>query len=305
MSTFDLVMRGGTVVDGTGAEPFEADVAVKDGKIAEVGKVAGAGAEEIAAKGKLVTPGFVDIHTHYDAQATFSDRLSPSTGHGVTTVVMGNCAVGFAPCKPEQREILIKVMEGVEDIPDIVMKEGIPWSWTSFPEYLDALDKRSYDADVAAQVPHAPVRVFVMGRRGVDREPATLKDMAQMAKIVQEGIEAGALGFSTSRLLVHRLKDGSLAPTITAGWDEIRTIALAIKQIGRACCRPPTASSTWSRNSRSGARSSAKPVSGCRSASHKAPRRTRTNGSGCCRSSMPSTATASPSRGRSATGRSA
>lgn len=233
MSTFDLVVRGGTVVDGTGAEPFEADVAVKAGKIVEVGKVAGSGSEEIAAKGKIVTPGFVDIHTHYDAQATFSERFWPSTGHGVTTVVMGNCAVGFAPCRPEQRDTLIKVMEGVEDIPDIVMKRGIPWSWTTFPEYLDALSQRAYDADVAAQVPHAPVRVFVMGKRGVDREPATLKDMAQMAKLVQEGIEAGALGFSTSRLLIHRLKDGSLAPTITAGWDEIRTIALAMKAIGK------------------------------------------------------------------------
>src|SRR3990167_1441978 len=180
---FDLVVRNGTVLDGTGAEPREADVAIKDGRIAAVGKIAGAGREEIDAKGLAVTPGFVDIHTHYDGQATWDDRFTPSSGHGVTTVLMGNCGVGFAPCRPEDRDTLIKVMEGVEDIPEIVMREGVPWNWQSFPDYLDALQARRCDIDFATQVPHAPVRVFVMGQRGVDREPATAGGSTEFAML--------------------------------------------------------------------------------------------------------------------------
>ncbi len=230
---FDLVVRGGTVIDGTGAEPREADVAVKDGRIAAVGKVAGACREEIDAKGLAVTPGFVDIHTHYDGQATWDDRFTPSSGHGVTTVLMGNCGVGFAPCRPEDRDTLIKVMEGVEDIPEIVMREGVPWNWQSFPEYLDALALRRCDIDFATQVPHAPLRVFVMGQRGVDREPATAADMAAMSALVEEGVNAGALGFSTSRSLFHRASDGALTPTITAAEEELTAIARGLGRAGK------------------------------------------------------------------------
>jgi N-acyl-D-amino-acid deacylase len=230
---FDLVVRGGTVVDGTGAEPRDADVAVQDGRIAAVGRFEGAGREEIDAKGLAVTPGFVDIHTHYDGQATWDDRFTPSSGHGVTTVVMGNCGVGFAPCRPQDRDTLIKVMEGVEDIPEIVMREGVPWNWQSFPEYLDALAERRCDIDFATQVPHAPLRVFVMGRRGVDRERATAADMAEMAKLVEEGLNAGALGFSTSRSLFHRTSEGALTPTITAAEEELAAIARGMARAGK------------------------------------------------------------------------
>ena len=233
MAEFDLVVRGGTIADGSGGALFEGDVAIKGDTIAAVGTVNGKGAEEIDAKGMLVTPGFVDIHTHYDGQVTWADRLQPSSTHGVTTVVMGNCAVGFAPCRPEQHELLIRVMEGVEDIPNIVLKEGVPWNWETFPEYLDFLDTRQADIDFAAQIPHAPVRVYVMGQRGVQREPAMAEDIVAMAKIVREGIEAGALGFTTSRSILHRLKDGTLAPTITVNEDELTGIAREIKKAGK------------------------------------------------------------------------
>ncbi len=230
---FDLIVRGGTVIDGTGASPREADIALQDGKVAAVGKFDGAGAEEIDAKGLAVTPGFVDIHTHYDGQATWDERFSPSSGHGVTTVLMGNCGVGFAPCRPQDHDTLIKVMEGVEDIPEIVMREGVPWNWQTFPEYLDALSKRRCDIDFATQVPHAPLRVYVMGQRGVEREPATAQDMLQMSALVEEGINAGALGFSTSRSLFHRTSDGVLTPTITAAEEELTAIARGLRRAGK------------------------------------------------------------------------
>ncbi|MGQ3301848.1 N-acyl-D-amino-acid deacylase family protein [Reyranella sp.] len=232
-ASYDLIVRNGTVFDGTGAEPREADVAIRDGKIAAVGRIDGAGREEIDARGLAVTPGFVDIHTHYDGQVTWDDRFSPSSGHGVTTVLMGNCGVGFAPCRPEDRDTLMNVMEGVEDIPELVMREGVPWNWQSFPDYLDALSKRRCDIDFATQVPHAPLRVFVMGKRGVDREPANASDMAEMAKLVQEGLDAGALGFSTSRSLFHRTPDGALTPTITAGEEELAAIARGMRRAGK------------------------------------------------------------------------
>jgi N-acyl-D-amino-acid deacylase len=230
---FDLVVRSGTVIDGSGGDAIEADVAVRNGRIVEVGRFSGSGHEEIDARGLIVTPGFVDIHTHYDGQVTWDDRFTPSSGHGVTTVLMGNCGVGFAPCRPQDRDTLIKVMEGVEDIPELVMREGVPWNWQSFPEYLDALDRRRCDIDFATQVPHAPLRVFVMGRRGVDREPATADDMAAMAGLVQEGLEAGALGFTTSRSLFHRTPDGALTPTITAAEEELAAIARSMGRIGK------------------------------------------------------------------------
>ncbi|TAJ31995.1 MAG: D-aminoacylase [Reyranella sp.] len=230
---FDLVVRNGTVIDGSGAEPREADVAVQDGKIAAVGRTLGAGREEIDARGLAVTPGFVDIHTHYDGQATWDERFTPSSGHGVTTVLMGNCGVGFAPCRPEDRDTLIKVMEGVEDIPELVMREGVPWTWQSFPEYLDALAARRCDIDFATQVPHAPLRVFVMGQRGVEREPATAQDLAAMSALVEEGVNAGALGFSTSRSLFHRTSEGALTPTITAAEEELTAIARGLRRAGK------------------------------------------------------------------------
>ncbi len=229
---FDIVIRGGLVVDGSSSAPFDADIAIKDGKIALVGAVAGRGAEEIDAKGRIVTPGFVDIHTHYDGQITWEHRLAPSSQHGVTTVLMGNCGVGFAPCKPDHRGILVELMEGVEDIPEIVMTEGVPWNWESFPEYLDALSARAADIDFAAQIPHGPVRVNVMGKRGADREPPTEADMAAMTRIVADAIRAGAIGVTTSRSIAHKTAAGELAPTVTSEEAELLALAEGLRQAG-------------------------------------------------------------------------
>ncbi len=228
----DLVIRGGTVIDGSGGDPFEADVAVEAGKIVAVGEVASRGQEEIDARGRIVTPGFVDPHSHYDAQATWSSRITPSSWHGVTTTLIGNCGVGFAPCDPADQGLLIKLMEGVEDIPEPVLVEGIPWNWRSFPDFLDALEARPYDLDIATQVPHAAVRVHVMGQRGVDREPATAAESREMARIAVEGIQAGALGFSTSRTINHKTKAGAHIPTLDADEAELATIAQALHGIG-------------------------------------------------------------------------
>jgi len=225
MGDFDLVIRGGSVCAGDGSEPIQADVGITHGRIMAVGSVSGQGRDEFDASGKLVTPGFVDIHTHYDGQVTWEQTLRPSSGHGVTTAVFGNCGVGFAPCRPSERGLLIKVMEGVEDIPEIVMTQGIPWTWETYPEYLDWLSSRAYDIDFGALVPHAPVRVYVMGERGASREPANGEDLAAMAEIVRKAVEAGALGFSTSRSQLHRRKDGALAPTVTSGEEELKAIA--------------------------------------------------------------------------------
>jgi N-acyl-D-aspartate/D-glutamate deacylase len=230
---YDLVVRGGLVYDGNGGEAFEGDVAVKDGRIAAVGAVSGSGAEEIDAKGKIVGPGFVDIHTHYDGQATWESRMQPSSWHGVTTVVMGNCGVGFAPCRPADHDRLVRLMEGVEDIPFPVLSEGLPWNWESYPDYLSRLGERRYDVDIGSQLPHAALRVYVMGQRGVDREPATPDDIAAMAALAKEAMEAGALGFGTSRTLNHRSSDGSPIATLTAGEDELTGIALGIASAGR------------------------------------------------------------------------
>jgi N-acyl-D-aspartate/D-glutamate deacylase len=224
----DLLIRGGTVVDGTGAPPATADVAVAGGRIVEVGRVEGAARRVVEADGALVVPGFVDIHSHYDGQATWDDRLVPSSWHGVTTTVMGNCGVGFAPCRPGDRDRLIELMEGVEDIPGTALHEGIPWTWESFPEYLDHLDARRFDIDVAAQVPHGAVRLHVMGERGGRGEEATAEEIAEMGRIVREAIDAGALGFTTSRTTNHKTSRGEPTPTLTAGEDELVGIAAAL-----------------------------------------------------------------------------
>ncbi|HEY6716539.1 MAG TPA: amidohydrolase family protein, partial [Reyranella sp.] len=212
MSSPSLVIRNGTIVDGSGGDPYEADLAMIDGKIAAIGGNIAKGTEEIDARGKLVTPGFVDVHTHYDAQVTWSDRLSPSSWNGATTVLFGNCGVGFAPCHEDQHDMLINLMEGVEDIPEVVLSEGLPWNWHSFPDFLDAIAARSYDVDVAAQVPHAALRVYVMGERGARREAPTGADLARMRALTSEAVRAGALGVSTSRNMLHRTKAGALAP---------------------------------------------------------------------------------------------
>jgi len=231
MAEFDLVIRGGTVVDGTGADPREADVGIVGGRIAAIGDLK-AGTEEIDAKGKLVTPGFVDIHTHYDAQAVWDSHMAPSSHHGVTTAVMGNCGVGFAPCKPGDRERLIELMEGVEDIPGAVMHEGLKWEWESFSEYLDALDRRQRDIDVCALLPHAAVRVFVMGDRAIALENANQGDIAQMRQIARDAMQAGAFGFSTSRSLSHKTLRGDPTPTLRAQEEELRGIAMGMKDAG-------------------------------------------------------------------------
>lgn len=228
----DLVIRGGKVYDGTGAEPVDADVAIDGDRITAVGTVTDSGKKEIDATGKIVTPGFVDIHTHYDGQVTWDPFISPSTYHGVTTIVTGNCGVGFAPCKPDQRNWLIGLMEGVEDIPGTALHEGLKWQWESFPEYLDALDKSPLAIDVGTQIPHGALRAFVMGERGVQHEPATSDEIEEMAGLVAEAIKAGALGFSTSRTEKHKDSSGELTPTITALEDELVGIAKAVGETG-------------------------------------------------------------------------
>ena len=233
MADYDLVIRNGSVVDGTGArEPFAADVGVIGKRIAAIGKISADGTEEIDAKGKLVTPGFVDIHTHYDAQAIWDSHLAPSALHGVTTAVMGNCGVGFAPCKPADREKLVELMEGVEDIPGAVMHEGLDWQWESFGEYLDALDHKPRDIDICALLPHAAVRVYVMGERAIALENANQGDIAQMREITRQAMQAGAFGFSTSRSISHKTLKGDPTPTLHAQEDELTGIAMGMRDAG-------------------------------------------------------------------------
>jgi N-acyl-D-amino-acid deacylase len=229
----DLVIRGGTVVDGTGAAARTADVAVDGRTISVVGEVTAEAREVIDATGTVVTPGFVDVHTHYDGQVTWDPLLDPSSRHGVTTLLMGNCGVGFAPVAPERREWLIGLMEGVEDIPGTALAEGIRWSWETFPEFLDAVDAAPLALDVGAQVPHGAVRAYVMGERGARNEPATSDDIAEMAAIVREAVEAGAVGVSTSRTIVHRAIDGEPVPGTFAAEDELFAIGRALEQAGR------------------------------------------------------------------------
>ena len=226
---FDLIIRHGTVIDGTGGPRFEADVAIKDGWIAQVGKVEASGTVEIDARGLIVTPGFVDIHTHYDGQVIWSDRLAPSSDHGVTTVVIGNCGVGFAPARSGDHDALISLMEGVEDIPGAVMAEGLDWSWETFPEYLDAIEGRPHDIDIAAFLPHSPLRVYTMGERGLNREPATADDLDRMRALTAEALEAGAIGVGTSRVMFHRNSAGEAIPSFDAGETEYLAIADALR----------------------------------------------------------------------------
>ena len=233
MSTPDLIIRNGTIVDGSGGEPYRGDVAIVGEHIDAIGNIKTQGREELDATGLHVTPGFVDVHTHYDGQITWSQTLAPSSGHGVTTVVAGNCGVGFAPCRPGDRAALVNVMQGVEDIPEAVMSEGLPWNWETFPDYLDSVAARRWDIDVAVYLPHSPLRVYVMGQRGVDREPATSADIERMQALAQEAMAAGAIGFSTSRTLVHRRADGEFIPSFRAAAEELAGIACAVGRSGR------------------------------------------------------------------------
>jgi len=228
----DLVIRAGTVADGTGEPTRTADVAIDDGIVVEVGRV-GRGAREIDADGALVTPGFVDIHTHYDGQATWDSRFQPSSAHGVTTVVMGNCGVGFAPCRPADHGALIELMEGVEDIPGAVLNEGLPWTWETFDEYLDVLESVPHDLDFATQACHVPIRLWVMGQRGADRERATSAEIEAMGELAAAAIESGALGFSTSRTKNHKTSKGAFTASLDAAREELVGIAEAVGATGK------------------------------------------------------------------------
>ncbi|HVR91108.1 MAG TPA: D-aminoacylase [Novosphingobium sp.] len=232
MPAYDLIIRNGTIVDGTGAPRFAGDIAVKDGLIAAVGKVQGNAAEEIDAGGKVVAPGWVDIHTHYDGQATWDQEMAPSSWHGVTTVVMGNCGVGFAPAAPDSHEWLIGLMEGVEDIPGTALAEGMKWNWETFPEYLDALEAMPRSIDVGTHVPHGAVRAYVLREREMPGAVPTDADIEAMSAIVEDGLRAGALGFSTSRTVIHKSVDGEVVPGTTATAEELIGIGRAMGRVG-------------------------------------------------------------------------
>jgi len=230
--THDLVIRGGTIVDGTGGTPFQGDIAIDNGLITAVGTVESPGREEIDATGKIVTPGFVDVHTHYDGQATWDAEMAPSSWHGVTTVIMGNCGVGFAPARPDRHDWLISLMEGGEDIPGTALAEGMKWDWETFPEYLDALERLPRTVDVGTHVPHGAVRAYVLGDREKPGAVPTEAEIAEMSRIVEEGIRAGALGFSTSRTVLHKSVDGELVPGTTATAEELIAIGRAMGRVG-------------------------------------------------------------------------
>jgi N-acyl-D-aspartate/D-glutamate deacylase len=229
----DLLIRGGTIVDGTGAPSYTGDVAVSGGRIVEVGEVTGPARRTVDADGLLVAPGWIDIHTHYDGQASWDPYMTPSSWHGVTTAIMGNCGVGFAPARAHQRQWMIELMEGVEDIPGAVLHEGVKWEWESFPDYLDALARTPRIMDIGAQIPHGALRVFVMGERGAAREAATDEDIARMARIAGEAVAAGAFGFTSSRTIVHRTSRGEQVPSLNAPAKELTAIGRAVGATGK------------------------------------------------------------------------
>ena len=241
MDQADLIIRNGTIIDGSGGPEKIADILIKDGLIKKIGKLDNSfdSKKEIDASGYIVTPGFVDIHTHYDGQATWDNFLSPSSWHGVTTALMGNCGVGFAPVRDEDHDKLISLMEGVEDIPEVVLTEGLDWKWNTFSDYLKILENRTYDMDIGAQIPHGALRLYVMGQRGADREAATDDDIKEMARISAEAIEAGAIGFTTSRTIFHKTSKGDLVPSFDAAEKELVKIA---EEIGKNRQRGPSIS---------------------------------------------------------------
>ncbi|MBE7438880.1 MAG: amidohydrolase family protein [Spirochaetales bacterium] len=229
---FDTIIRGGTLVDGSGGAPYNADIGIRDGLITEIGSIGGSnGARIVDATGAIVTPGFVDLHTHYDGQVSWDSDLMPSVQHGVTTAVMGSCGVGFAPVHPEDRQKLIDLMEGVEDIPGAALAEGIQWNWTSFPEYMDALDRMPHTIDIAAQVPHDALRVFVMGQRALEQEEATAEDIVKMQSLLREAMQAGAAGFTTGRSDVHRSNSGAWTPASEATRAELNALASVLADL--------------------------------------------------------------------------
>ncbi|MFI4947538.1 MAG: amidohydrolase family protein [Alphaproteobacteria bacterium] len=228
----DIAIRGGTILDGTGAAAITGDLAIDGATIAQVGGKAGLARREIDASGLLVTPGWVDVHTHYDGQATWDPVLAPSSWHGVTTILFGNCGVGFAPVRPQHRAGLIDLMEAIEDIPGTALAEGLKWDWESFPEYLDALDRMPRTIDIGTQIPHHPLRVFVMGERGIDREAATAEDIAEMRRLTEEALRAGAFGFTTSRTYSHKTNAGDLVPGHFAEEAELYGIGQAMAAVG-------------------------------------------------------------------------
>ncbi|MDE2515459.1 MAG: amidohydrolase family protein [Rhodospirillales bacterium] len=229
----DLVIRGGTIVDGTGAPAYTGDVAIDGDRLSQIGGKAGPGRREVGAEGRLVTPGWVDVHTHYDGQATWDPVLAPSSWHGATTIVFGNCGVGFAPVRRQHHQALIDLMEGVEDIPGIVLSEGLRWDWESFPDYLDVLERLPRTIDVAAQIAHHPLRVYVMGERAINREMATAEDIAAMGRLTEQALKAGAVGFTTSRTDQHKTLAGALVPGRYAEHEELIAIGQAMGRAGR------------------------------------------------------------------------
>src|SRR5579862_2946524 len=228
----DIVIRGGTIIDGTGRGAFTGDVAIAGGRLAAVGGKAGPARRDIDAAGLLVTPGWVDVHTHYDGQAMWDPLLAPSCWHGVTTAIFGNCGVGFAPVRPQHRAALMDLMEGVEEIPGIVLAEGLTWDWETFPDYLDALERRPHAIDIAAQIAHHPLRVYVMGDRAIRLEQANGEDIVEMRRLTIEALRAGAFGFTTSRTDSHKTPVGEMVPSRYAASDELLGIGSALGAVG-------------------------------------------------------------------------